>query len=71
MYTLCIIPVLYGELKHSGSTANAQPLVFASFIRLTALAMFADLSAVTVICNKAARRPFERVAYYCNEAQLK
>lgn len=51
------IPVLYGELKHSGSMANVQPFSLASFIRFIALAMFADLSAVTVSCSKPARKP--------------
>lgn len=37
--------------------ANVQPLIFTGCMRFTALATFADLSAVTVICNRAARKP--------------
>lgn len=47
--------MLYGELKHSGRTVNVQPSFFACCIRSTALAIFADLSAVTVNCNTATR----------------
>lgn len=54
---LFTIPVLYGELKHSGNMANVQPLVFASCMRFTAFVTFVDLSAVTVNCNTAARKP--------------
>lgn len=56
MYCLTV-PVLYGELKHSGNMASVQPLHFACCIRFTAFATFIDLSAVTVNCNTAARKP--------------
>lgn len=52
-----ILPLSYGVVKHSGNTASVQPFDFACCIRFTAMAMFFDLSAVTVNCNTAARKP--------------
>jgi len=52
-----ILPLSYGVVKHSGNTANLQPFDFACCIRFTAMAMFVDLSAVTVNCNTATRKP--------------
>lgn len=48
---------MYGELKHSGNMAKVQPFNLACCIRFTALATFDDLSAVTVSCNTATRKP--------------
>lgn len=58
------LPVLYGELKHSGNMANVQPFSLAWCTRFTALATFVDLSVVTVNCSKATRKPKTNIIHH-------